>query len=165
MCFYLIYKIYLIDLINIFVNVFTSLIIENLIELIFNHPNAYKLSQSLFNDLAYLKCSYNENCFQKCQLSHVIELSDVFRKAFPDEKEQQIYSLQRMTARTLHCQLDKKQQCANWSKRPLTQVIKRLCSYRDVIVMIDIYDRLKTKIESARKSIIYLVCEIDCTGE
>jgi hypothetical protein len=49
-----------------------------------------------------------------------------------------------MTAMTLHCQLDKKQQCANWSKRPLTQSLKDYAAM-DVIVMIDIYDRLKTK--------------------
>jgi hypothetical protein len=51
-----------------------------------------------------------------------------------------------MTAMTLHCQLDKKQQCANWSKRPLTQSLKDYAAM-DVTVMIDIYDRLKTKIK------------------
>ena len=122
----------------------TSIIVHNLIELIFNHPNASKLSQSLLNDLAHLKCSYNDQCFHLSKLHHIIELSDLFRKVFPNEKQQQIYSLQRMTAITLHCQLDKKQQCANWSKRPLTQSLKDYAAM-DVIVMIDIYDRLKTK--------------------
>ncbi|UJR10183.1 hypothetical protein I4U23_014398 [Adineta vaga] len=119
--------------------------IHQLIHLIFNHPYARKLSQSIFNDLAHLKCSYDESCFHQSKLHHVMELSDIYRKVFPDEKSQQIYSLQRMTAMTLHCQLDKKQQCANWSKRPLTQALKDYAAI-DVIVMIDIYDRLKTRI-------------------
>lgn len=55
-----------------------------------------------------------------------------------------------MTAMTLHCQLDKKQQCANWSKRPLTQVLKDYAAI-DVIVMIDIYERLKSKIEETEE--------------
>jgi len=125
---------------------YTSIIIHNLIELIFNHPIAYKLSQSLFNDLAHLKCSYDEDCFHRSKIDHIIELSDIYRKVFPNEKTQQIYSLQRMTAMTLHYQLDKKQRCANWSKRPLTQSLKDYAAI-DVIVMIDIYDRLKTKIQ------------------
>ena len=123
----------------------TIVIINHLIELIFNHPYAYKLSQSLFNDLAHLKCSYDEQCFHRVKIRHVIELSDLYRQVFTDEKEQQIYGLQRMTAMTLHYQLNKKQQCANWSKRPLTQSLKDYAAI-DVIVMIDIYERLKTKI-------------------
>ncbi|CAF1043745.1 unnamed protein product [Rotaria sordida] len=124
----------------------TSIYIHNLIQLIFNHTNAYKISQSLLNDLAQLKCSYDEECFHTSKLHHCIELSDIYRKVFPNEKDQQIYSLQRMTAMTLHCQLDKKQQCANWSKRPLTQSLKDYAAM-DVIVMIDIYERLKTRIQ------------------
>ncbi|CAF1460068.1 unnamed protein product [Adineta ricciae] len=123
----------------------TSRMIHHLIQLIFNHPYAFKLSQSIFNDLAHLKCSYVEHCFHQPKLLHVIELSDLYRKVFPQEKEQQIYSLQRMTAMTLHCQLDKRQQCANWSKRPLGQALKDYAAI-DVIVMIDIYDRLKVRI-------------------
>ncbi|CAF4561312.1 unnamed protein product [Rotaria sp. Silwood1] len=124
----------------------TSIHIHNLIQLIFNHSNAYKISQSLYNDLSQLKCSYDEDCFHRSKLHHCIELSNIYRKVFPNEKDQQIYSLQRMTAMTLHCQLDKKQQCANWSKRPLTQSLKDYAAM-DVIVMIDIYERLKTRIE------------------
>jgi ribonuclease D len=56
---------------------------------------------------------------------------------------------------TLHCQLDKKQQCANWSKRPLTQLLKDYAAM-DVIVMIDIYDRLKTKIGPDQEWFVYL---------
>jgi hypothetical protein len=134
---------------------YTSLIIHNLIELILNHPKACKLSQSLNNDLAHLKCSFNENCFHTSKLHHLIELSDIYRQVFPQEKYQQIYSLQRMTAMTLHCQLDKKQQCANWSKRPLTQLLKDYAAM-DVIVMIDIYDRLKTKIGPDQEWFVYL---------
>jgi hypothetical protein len=138
----------------------TIRIIHYLIELIFNHPYAYKLSQSLFNDLAHLKCSYDNECFHRGKLHRLIELSDLYRHVFSNEKEQKIYGLQRMTAMTLHCQLDKKQQCANWSKRPLTQSLKDYAAM-DVIVMIDIYERLKTKIsevqewfvESKKKSI------------
>ena len=122
-----------------------SRIIHQLIQLIFNHPYAFKLSQSIFNDLAHLKSSYVEHCFHRPKLLHVIELSDLYRKVFPQEKEQKIYSLQRMTAMTLHCQLDKRQQCANWSKRPLGQALKDYAAI-DVIVMIDIYDRLKVRI-------------------
>ncbi|CAF2540007.1 unnamed protein product [Rotaria sp. Silwood2] len=124
----------------------TSINVHNLMQLMFNHSNAYKISQSLLNDLAQLKCSYDEDCFHTSKLHHCIELSDIYRKVFPNEKDQQIYSLQRMTAMTLHYQLDKKQQCANWSKRPLTQSLKDYAAM-DVIVMIDIYERLKTRIE------------------
>ncbi|CAF1284033.1 unnamed protein product [Adineta steineri] len=124
----------------------TSSLIHEFIYSILNHPTAYKLSQSLFNDLAQLKCSYNEDCFHKFKLNHLLELSDIYRKVFPNEKDQQVYSLRRMTAMTLHCQLDKKQQCANWSKRPLTQSLKDYAAM-DVTVMIDIYDRLKSKIK------------------
>jgi hypothetical protein len=136
-----------------------SLIIHNLIELIFNHPNAYKLSQSLFNDLAHLKCSYDEECFHRSKLHHLIELSDLYRQVFPDEKDQKIYGLQRMTAMTLHCQLDKKQQCANWSKRPLTQSLKDYAAI-DVIVMIDIYERLKRKIEEDQEWFVHLISKM-----
>ncbi|CAF1255581.1 unnamed protein product [Rotaria magnacalcarata] len=124
----------------------TSSIVHNLIRLIFNHPSAHKICQSLVNDLSQLKCSYDEDCFHTTKLHHCIELSDLYRQVFPDEKDQQIYGLQRMTAMTLHFQLDKRQQCANWSKRPLTQSLQDYAAI-DVIVMIDIYDRLKTKIE------------------
>ncbi len=132
------------------------MIIHHLIQLIFNHPNSYKLSQSLLSDLAHLKCSYDEDCFHTTKLHHLIELSDIYRKVFPDEKHQQIYSLQRMTAMTLHCQLDKKQQCANWSKRPLTQSLKDYAAM-DVIVMIDIYDRLKTRIKQENQPSTWFV--------
>lgn len=118
--------------------------IEQLIKSIFNHSNAYKLSQSFYNDLIELKCSFDEQCFHKCKLEHFIELSDLFRQVYPDEKYQQIYSLQRMTAQTLFSQLNKKLQCANWSKRPLTQALIDYAAI-DVIVMIDIYDRLISK--------------------
>ena len=120
--------------------------IDHLIQLIFNHPDAYKLSQSLFNDLAHLKSSYDEDCFHHSKLDHLIELSDLYRRVFSKEKYQPIYGLQRMTAMTLHCQLDKKQQCANWSKRPLIQSLKDYAAI-DVIVMIDIYERLKRRLE------------------
>ena len=67
-----------------------------------------------------------------------------------------------MTAMTLHCQLDKKLRCANWSKRPLTQSLIDYAAM-DVIVMIDIYDRLKTKIEQKLmdqqdKTLTWFVC-------
>ena len=140
----------------------TSVIIHQFLQLIFNHPHASKLSQSLFNDLAHLKCSYDGHCFHTSKLPHVLELSNLFRKIFPHEKGQQIYSLQRMTAMTLHRQLNKKQQCANWSKRPLTQLLKDYAAI-DVIVMIDIYDRLKTRIkqellEKENPSSTWFVC-------
>lgn len=123
-----------------------SPLIDHLIRRIFNHSHAYKLSQSLFNDLAHLKCSYDEDCFHQSKLDHLIELSDLFRRVYPQEKDQPIYGLQRMTVMTLHCQLNKKQQCANWSKRPLTQSLKDYAAI-DVIVMIDIYERLKRRLE------------------
>ena len=130
--------------------------IHYLIQLIFNHSDAYKLSQSLFNDLAHLKCSYDENCFHRSQLYHLIELSDLYRRVFPQEKDQHIYGLQRMTAMTLHCQLDKKQQCANWSKRPLSQSLKDYAAI-DVIVMIDIYERLKRRLEQEQRWFVRLI--------
>ena len=124
--------------------------IHDLIQFIFNHSHAYKLSQSLFNDLAQLKCSYDEDCFHQSRLDHLIELSDVYRRIFPQEKDQHIYGLQRMTAMTLHCQLDKKQQCANWSKRPLSRSLIDYAAM-DVIVMIDIYERLKRRLEQEQQ--------------
>ncbi len=138
----------------------TIVIINHLIELIFNHPYAYKLSQSLFNDLAHLKCSYNEECFHRVKIQYVIELSDLYRQVFTDEKEQKIYGLQRMTAMTLHYQLDKKQQCSNWSKRPLTQALKDYAAI-DVIVMIDIYERLKKKISEQQDWFVDIISSIN----
>ena len=129
--------------------------IEHLITSIFNHSNAYKLSQSFYNDLLELKCSFDEQCFHQCKLEHFIELSDLFRQVYSEEKSQQIYSLQRMTARTLYVQLNKKQQCANWSKRPLTQILKDYAAI-DVIFMIDIYDRLTSQTDIDCRQIIDL---------
>ena len=128
-----------------------SLLVIDLLRSLFNHPKAVKLSQSFFYDLAQLKCSYDEDCFHSSKLSQVIELSHIYRRIYADQKAQSIYSLQRMTAVTLHHQLDKKQQCANWSKRPLTQLLKDYAAM-DVIVMIDIYDRLRKKLEDERSS-------------
>ena len=115
-------------------------------------PHAYKLSQLLFNDLAQLKCSYDDDCFHTCKLDHVLELSQIFRCAFPHDTDQETFSLQRMTATVLHCQLNKKQQCANWSKRPMTQAMKDYAAM-DVIVMIDIYERLNCSKEAVPFSI------------
>lgn len=127
----------------------SSSIVIDLLRSLFNHSKAEKLSQSFFYDLAQLKCSYDEDCFQTAKLEHLIELSRIYRRVYSDQKAQEIYSLQRMTAVTLHFQLDKRQQCANWSKRPLSPMLKDYAAM-DVIVMIDIYDRLRKKFEDER---------------
>jgi hypothetical protein len=119
--------------------------IVDLVRALFNHARAWKLSQTLLNDLSQLKCSYDDECFHQSTVEHVIELSTLYRHVYADDQRQQdIYSLQYMTAKTLDYQLNKTQQCANWSLRPLTQHLKEYAAM-DVIVMIDIYDRLKDK--------------------
>lgn len=129
-----------------------SLPVSRLLTDLFNHPTAWKLSHSFSGDLGQLKCAYDEDCFQNSKLEHFIELSKLFRHCYPNEKAQELYSLQHMTATVLKRQLNKKHQCANWSKRPLTQVLKDYAAI-DVVVMIDIYDRLREQmIESSLSS-------------
>ncbi|CAF0987507.1 unnamed protein product, partial [Didymodactylos carnosus] len=88
-------------------------------------------------------------CFQTPIISHLIELSSLYRTAYPPtqkDSNHQTCSLQKMTATVLHLQLNKKYQCVNWSKRPLPYSWKDYAA-ADVIVMIEIYDSLLSKIK------------------
>lgn len=117
-----------------------------LIEHLFNKQSMLKLSHAFPNDLAQLKVFLDENCFQKSKIERVVELSDVFRQTFAEEKNENLFSLKRMAELTLQTKLNKKQQCANWSKRPLQQAMKDYAAI-DVVVMIEIFDRFSQQID------------------
>ncbi|CAN0052768.1 unnamed protein product, partial [Chrysoparadoxa australica] len=97
-----------------------------------------KLGQGLKQDLQELHRSYPQ-CLAFKRLRGVIETNSLHRQLNPQDK--QVVGLKRLTQRYIHCALDKRQQCSNWSRRPLTEG-QQTYAATDALVLLRLHDAM-----------------------
>lgn len=94
--------------------------LNNILEKLFTSSSLSIVGYGVLQDLGKLAASFPHlQCFS--YYKSVVDLISVSSIAIPKSEHRDVSSLQRMVACLLNKRLDKKQQCSDWSKRPLSK--------------------------------------------